>query len=185
MGSFLLDHIAGGQVDAAEVLRSCIQCGTCSAVCPMSEYMDHSPRVLNEMLLSGREDEVLRSSSIWACTSCYACTVECPEQIPVTDMIYALKRESMRTGVQPDTFPSVIMARQFIDLVNRRGRSSEFWISLWLSLRTQPSQLLRNAPLALRLLRRGRMTLRHDDLRRPGQVRQIFDALDATDGERA
>lgn len=165
-----------------EVLRSCMQCGTCSAICPMSDYMDHSPRALNAMLLAGRSGDVLRSRAIWACTSCYACTVECPKQLPVTDTIYELRRASIRADLQPRRFSTPILVRRFVDLVDKRGRSNEFWVSMSLSLRTSPGLLLEYAPLGLRLLRRGRMTVRHGSLRDPGEIRRMFAALDATGG---
>ncbi len=175
----------GRAVDAAdEVLpQSCIQCGTCSVVCPMIEYMDHSPRVLNAMLMAGRYDDVLRSRGIWACTSCYACTVECPKQLPVTESIYALKRASIRARVYPRRFITPVLALQFVRVVYRRGRSSEAWISLSLYLRTRPFLLLRYAPVALRLMRRGRLPLRPDSLREPAQLRRILDALNVTTEE--
>jgi len=151
----------------------------------MIDYMDHSPRVLNAMLMAGSYDDVLRSRAIWVCTGCYACTVDCPKQIPVTESIYALKRASMRAGVYPRRFITPVLARQFVRLVDRRGRSSEAWISLFLYLRTRPFLLLRYAPVALRLMRRGRLPLRPDSVRKPAQLQRVFDALDATTGEDA
>jgi heterodisulfide reductase subunit C len=180
-----LESVSGRALDATdEVLpQFCMQCGTCSAVCPMIEYMDHSPRVLNAMLTAGRYDDVLRSRAIWACTGCYACTVECPKQLPVTDSIYALKRASMRADVYPRRFVTPVLARQFVRSVNRRGRSSEAWLSLSLYLRTRPFQLLRYAPMALRLMRRGRLPLRPESVREPAQLRRVLAALDVTTGE--
>jgi len=169
---------------ADEVLPPfCIQCGTCTVLCPMIEYMDHSPRVLNAMLMAGRQDDVLRSRAIWVCTGCYACTVACPKQLPVTESIYALKRASMRAGVYPRRFVTPVLARQFVRLISRRGRSSEAWISLSLYLRTRPFQLLRYAPVALRLMLRGRLPLRTESLREPAQLRRVLNALDVTTGE--
>jgi heterodisulfide reductase subunit C len=174
-------------VDAADGVlpQFCIQCGTCSTVCPMIEYMDHSPRVLNAMLMAGRYHDVLRSRAIWVCTGCYACTVECPVQLPVTESIYALKRASMRAGVYPRRFITPVLARQFVRLVDRRGRSSEAWISLSLYLRTRPFQLLRYAPVALHLMRRGRLPLWPDSVHKPAQLRRVLEALDVTTGEDA
>ena len=87
-----------------------------------------------------RHDDVLRSRAIWTCTGCYACTVECPKQLPVTELIYALKRASMRAGVYPRRFVTPVRRRQFVRLVGKRG-SSEAWISLSLYLRTRPFQV--------------------------------------------
>jgi heterodisulfide reductase subunit C2 len=187
MGLSSLDSAPSRAVGPAdEVLpQFCMQCGTCTVVCPMIEYMDHSPRVLNALLLAGSYDDVLRSRSIWACTGCYACTVECPKQLPVTESIYALKRASMRAGVYPRRFVTPVLARQFVRLVTKRGRSSEAWLSLALYLRTRPLQLLRYAPVALRLMRRGRLPLRPDSVHEPAQLRKVLAALDVTTGEDA
>ncbi len=177
-------HFLSGPVPYARDLipQFCMQCGTCSVVCPMIEYMDYSPRVLNAMLTAGDYGDVLRSRAIWVCTGCYACTAECPKQLPVTESINALKRESIRTAAYPRRFITPVLARQFVRLVNRRGRSSEAWISMSLYLRTRPFQLLRYAPVAVRLIRRGRLPLRHESLREPAQLRRVLDALDATAG---
>lgn len=185
MGLSPLEFVSGRVPGAAdEVLpQFCMQCGTCSVVCPMTEYMDHSPRVLNALLTAGRYDDVLHSRAIWVCTGCYACTVECPKQLPVTESIYALKRASMRTGAYPRRFITPVLARQFVRLINRRGRSSEAWISLALYLRTRPFQLLRYAPVALRLMRRGRLPLRPESVRRPAQLRRVLATLDMTGEE--
>jgi hypothetical protein len=111
--------------------------------------------------------------------------VECPKQLPVTESIYALKRASMRAGVYPRRFITPVLARQFVRLVDRRGRSSEAWISLSLYLRTRPFQLLRYAPVALRLMRRGRLPLRPDSVRKPAQLHRILEVLDVTTEEDA
>ena len=60
----------------------------------------------------------------------------------------------MRAGVYPRRFVTPVLARQFVRSVNKRGRSTEAWLSLSLYLRTRPFQLLRYVPVALRLIRR-------------------------------
>ena len=108
-----------------------------------------------------------------------------PEAATGTESIYALKRASMRARAYPRRFITPVLARQFVRLINKRGRSSEAWISLALYLRTRPFQLLRYAPVALRLMRRGRLPLRPDSVREPVQLRRVLAALDMTTGEDA
>jgi quinone-modifying oxidoreductase subunit QmoC len=145
----------------------------------MTDYMKFLPRQFVGMVRGGHTDEIMRGRSIWVCTSCYACTVECPKQIPITDTIYALKRESMRRDLYPRRFPSPVMVRAFVGSVGKRGRSTESWISVSLYLRTRPLELLRNAPLALRLVRSGRMSFRRERNRDPGQIRRLLEAVEA------
>ena len=51
--------------------------------------------------------------------------------------------------------------------------------------RGRPFQLLRYAPVALRLMRRGRLPLRPESVREPAQLRRVLAALDMTTGEDA
>lgn len=162
-----------------DAVRRCTQCGTCSAVCPLSDYMDRTPRELTALLRAGQFRETVSSRSVWVCTSCYACTVNCPAQIPVTEVIYGLKRASIRSGTYPRDLPTPVMARQLVRLVGSTGRSSESWLSVALYLRTSPLNLVRYAPVALRLLRKGRLSLRRGSVRQLPQLRRLLEAVAA------
>jgi heterodisulfide reductase subunit C len=174
------DEIAA--LAGAETLRDCIQCGTCSAVCPLSAYMDFTPRRLIAMTRAGFKDEVLRSLSIWVCASCYACTVECPKQIPVTDVMHALKRTAVREGVHPKRFAVPVLAREFVGDVDKWGRNTESRLAMKLYLKTRPSLLLKDARLGQRLLRRGRMGLKRESVGQTAQLRTMLRALEDTRG---
>ena len=181
-----LDPSFADEIAAAaggDTLRECIQCGTCSAVCPLSAYMDYTPRQLIAMTRAGFKDEVLRSLSIWVCASCYACTVECPKQIPVTDVMHALKRAAVEEGVHPKRFAVPVLARVFVADVDRWGRNTESRLALKLYLRTRPILLLKDAVLGQRLFWRGRMGLRRESIRQRAQLRTLLRALEAGKGE--
>jgi quinone-modifying oxidoreductase subunit QmoC len=166
-------------IPGGERLRECIQCGTCSAVCPLSAYMDFTPRRLIAMTQAGMKDEVLGSFSIWVCAGCYACTTACPKEIPITDMMYALKRTAIREGVHPRRFGTPVLAREFVGSVDRWGRNSESRLAISLYLKTRPRLLLQDYPLAERLRRRGRMRLRRESIRQRAQLRTIMRAVEA------
>jgi heterodisulfide reductase subunit C2 len=171
------DEIA--QMPGGDRLRECIQCGTCSAVCPLSAYMDYTPRRLIAMTQAGMKDDVLGSFSIWVCAGCYACTTACPKEIPITDMMYALKRTAIRNGVHPRRFGTPVLAREFVRSVDRWGRNSESWLAIKLYLKTHPTLLLHDYPLAERLRRRGRMRLRRESIRHRAQLRTILRTVEA------
>src|SRR5512136_1554615 len=89
------------RMPGCEQLETCIQCGTCSGVCPLSIYMDYTPRQVIELVRTDFKNEVLQIQTIWLCSSCYACTTECPRQIRITDIMYELKQRAIREGVFP------------------------------------------------------------------------------------
>jgi heterodisulfide reductase subunit C2 len=165
------DRIAG--LPGGEKLLSCIQCGTCTGTCPVSPYMDLSPRRIIAMTRAGFKQDVLGCFTIWLCASCYACTVACPKEIQITDIMYALKRQAIQEGRHPRRFPTPVLAREFFREVQNRGRSNEGRLILRLYSRVNPLLLLRNIPLAFRLWRRGRMSLKAESVKRRSEVRQL------------
>ncbi len=148
-----------------EGLYSCLQCGTCSATCPLSIYMDYTPRRIIQLVREGFHDDALRSQTIWLCASCYACAVHCPQNIHITDVMYTLKREAIQSNRSPKHFPIPVLAREFYDMVARRGRSSEFWLVMRLMLKTTPLGLFKMAGSGLALLRTGRLSLKSERIR--------------------
>jgi len=85
------------------VLRTCIQCGTCSASCPTAYAMDYTPRQLWRLVQLGLKDEVVNSRTFWLCTTCKACTVRCPRGIDLTETMLMLKQYAVKEGLEvPD-----------------------------------------------------------------------------------
>jgi heterodisulfide reductase subunit C len=123
----------------------------------MSGYMDYTPRRIIALVREGFKEEVLSSRTIWLCASCYACAVECPQGINITDFMYALKERAIKEGRYPKGFPTPIYAQEFAKLVRARGRSTESLLVIRANLRLNPLKLLKFAPLGLKLLLRGRM----------------------------
>ena len=121
-----------------EKILSCLQCGTCGGACPLSVYMDRTPRQLIGMLREGFKQEVVESFAIWLCASCYECTVLCPAGIKVTDVMYALKRIAIHEGIYPRRFPIPVLAKEFMEMLKGTGRNNEFWLVLRVLLKTAP-----------------------------------------------
>jgi len=167
-------------VPGGEHIKECIQCGTCSGICPMSIYMDVTPRRLMAMTNAGFKKEVLSSFTIWLCASCYSCSVNCPKEIKLTDVMYALKRRAIEEGIQPHPkFAIPILARAFFDTVKKYGRISESMLVVKLALKSGITMLLGMAPLGLKLMRTGRMAYGQDKIKNRKQIKKMFNALEA------
>jgi hypothetical protein len=79
--------------------------------------------------------------------------------------MYTLKREAVRDKLYPRRFPIPILAQEFYNIVRRRGRSSEFWLVLRMSLRSNPLQLFTMILTGWNLMRTGRLSLRQERIR--------------------
>jgi heterodisulfide reductase subunit C len=170
------DEIAS--IPGGEKLFSCIQCGTCSGMCPLSPCMDHTPRQIIAMIRAGFKEDVMSSRTTWLCASCYACAVECPKDINITDLMYAAKRVAIREGAFPKRLPIPILAREFFAEVEKTGRSTESWLLVRLFLKTNPFDMLKQAGLGMRLWLKGRMTLRRESIKRRGELHKMLKTLD-------
>jgi len=162
-----------------ENLRQCIQCGLCSATCPLSLYMDYTPRRLINLARAGFKKDVLSSFTIWLCASCYACRCECPKKIQVTDIMYALKRRAIQEGVYPKRFPIPVLAREFSRMVYTFGRVNETLLVTDLFLRTNWLKFLGMTRLGLNLLRTGRMSVVPDSISRKVELRTILNSIES------
>ncbi|MFH0990796.1 MAG: 4Fe-4S dicluster domain-containing protein [bacterium] len=163
-------------------LLSCIQCGTCSATCPLSHYMDYTPRKIIAMIREGFKEEVLNSLTIWLCASCYSCSVQCPRQIHITDVMYTLKRDAISHGVFPRQLPIPVLAQEFYGMIKRNGRNTESWLLVRLYLRTNPFVMIKEAILGIKLFLRGRMTLKRERIQKIDQLQKIMASLEPAKG---
>ncbi|MGA9597719.1 MAG: 4Fe-4S dicluster domain-containing protein [Acidimicrobiia bacterium] len=161
-----------------EKLRECIHCGVCSGSCPLAGHMDFGPRKLMYLAREGFADDVLGSNTLWLCTSCYACTVSCPQQIPVTDVMYALKRKAIESGKAQKRHPVAVMAKGFTKMVRKRGRLTEGYLIAGLALRTGVHKYLGMAGMGINALRTGRISLRHDSIKRHDELTHLLDVVD-------
>jgi heterodisulfide reductase subunit C len=175
-----ISHTVGG-----ERIRHCLQCGLCSASCPLSLYMDYTPRRLMHLSREGFKEEVLSSSSIWLCTACYACMVECPKKINITHLMYALKQRAIEERCYPKRFPIPVMAQQFSRMVRDSGRITESWLILRVFLRTAILRLLGMSGLGWKLFVAGRMPVRKEKIERRPEIRTLLDSVATTRKELA
>jgi heterodisulfide reductase subunit C len=169
----LLDQIIAA-TPGGESLRTCLQCGPCGGACPSAADMDHTPRHLFGLLAADLRDEVLASNTFWYCVSCYYCTVRCPQQIPITDVMYALKRRAIAAGyarrVDAGDF-----AHTFIGLIERYGRSYELGLATRFHLTHAPlSKVDLMGALALDMATRDRLALRPRRIRDLAGLRAIL-----------
>ncbi|MBW2514859.1 MAG: 4Fe-4S dicluster domain-containing protein, partial [Deltaproteobacteria bacterium] len=62
----------------ARDMEICMQCGTCSASCPLSSGTDTFPRKIYRYLQLGLRDKLLKSPVPWLCYYCGDCNLDCP-----------------------------------------------------------------------------------------------------------
>lgn len=76
-----------------EGLKYCYQCGTCTAVCPVTP--DGHPFPRKEMLWAqwGLRDRLLNDPDLWLCHGCGDCTARCPRGAKPSEVLAALRAD--------------------------------------------------------------------------------------------
>jgi quinone-modifying oxidoreductase subunit QmoC len=112
-------------VEEGEWVKMCMQCGVCSGSCPLGPYWEHPPQEIFMMIRANKREEVLNSSSMWMCTSCYNCIVRCPRELPITHIMHGLAHYAKRLGLAPKEQPTYRFAEKFWDNLAKKGRVNE------------------------------------------------------------
>jgi heterodisulfide reductase subunit C len=143
-----------------KMVRACIQCGTCSGSCPNEFAMDFTPRRLWRMVLAGQADEIFSSKTFLLCSACYFCTLRCPRGLPLTEAMDGLKQMAAETNSRKQS-GSIQFYRKFIQSVRRHGRVHELeFMTYYFAALKNPWIMLRFAPLGIKLIRKGKISLR-------------------------
>jgi heterodisulfide reductase subunit C len=108
------------EVPGGEHILSCFQCGTCSAVCPVSAKDErYDPRKIIRMALLGMRKELLASDFLWLCSTCYSCHERCPQDVRITGLVEAIQSIAIKEGLVHESI------KAGLDLLEKHGRMLE------------------------------------------------------------
>jgi len=173
MEDITLLHEVASKTAGDSRLEMCIQCGTCGGSCPSAAAMDHTPRALFAMLRAGMRKDVLMSNTFWMCVSCYHCVVRCPQEVHITDVMYALKSMAVKEGLYQDaTAPD--FSSTFVGMVEEFGRSFELGLASQHYMKHFPMRLVKMAPMGMGMLSKKRMSLTPTRIKNIRQLKSIL-----------
>jgi len=114
-----------------ERLKQCLQCGTCSGICPHGFAMDYPPQLLIATLRADDFTSVLKSDLLWLCVSCSACTELCPVKIPITlGLMTRAKEELLLSGNVPTELQSALeFTQRYGNPLGESPRKRADWIN--------------------------------------------------------
>jgi heterodisulfide reductase subunit C len=99
-----------------ENFLKCIQCGTCTASCPVKEIdPEYNCRRIIRIATLGAKEQVLNSKFVWMCSTCYSCYERCPWDVKITDLMTAFKNMAVRYGYIHSNI------NQRIDILRKNG----------------------------------------------------------------
>jgi heterodisulfide reductase subunit C len=121
--------------------------------------MDNTPRELIGMIGADMKAEVMASNTYWTCASCYQCTVRCPAEIDIADVMYALKRYSMWRHEYSEGLIGPAFSESFMKMIMRTGRSFEPVLAPSYIFKHGARGVLEEAQMGAFLFLKGRMPI--------------------------
>jgi len=152
------------KVPGGDKILDCIQCGVCAGSCHARFAMDYSPMQILKMAHLGLKQEVLTSSTIWICASCYTCASRCPRGLNIPAIMSGFKNMAMKNDVPAPIALKPKFHKAFTEIVGKYGRMHEPELQLRLLKKTSLGDLLHNASLGMRMLRKGKLKLQPSKL---------------------
>ena len=73
-------------------LNACYNCGTCTAICTLSDEENSFPRKMVRYSVLGLEEEIQSSTDPWLCYYCGECSISCPREANPGELMMSLRR---------------------------------------------------------------------------------------------
>lgn len=86
------DLLADLQRFGAGDVSACFSCGTCTAICPLSDNDGTFPRRIIRYAQVGMKDALLSSKELWSCYHCGLCSESCPTEADPGEFMAAARR---------------------------------------------------------------------------------------------
>jgi len=146
---------------------ACFQCRKCTNGCPLTFAMDLMPDEVIRLVVLGEGERVLRSRTLWVCSSCGTCSTRCPNEVRIAELMDHLKETALKEGV-PCPEPEVLLLHQsFLKQIKKRGRVFETFLLPSYTLRSglwrkswKEGTWLRDLILGVKMAQKGRLSWR-------------------------
>jgi heterodisulfide reductase subunit C len=117
-------------------LLECLQCGKCTASCPIASKDVGGPRKLIAAIHTGIKELALKDPTWLYCVSCGSCASRCPVEINMYAVSTALCEIAVKEGVHPAEPDIHLFEELFLRSVRKYGRVQELRTVMEFNLRT-------------------------------------------------
>jgi len=109
----------------------CLECGKCTAVCPISRYNGtYSPRRIVGRLISENPANVALDPNVWNCLACGLCNARCPSDVKYSTMTKVLRREAFRLHNEPScSHGGALQAMMRIHATSNQPQDRMGWVT--------------------------------------------------------
>ncbi|WP_022666735.1 (Fe-S)-binding protein [Desulfospira joergensenii] len=85
-----------------QTFMECMQCGTCSGVCPLGRILSFSPRNILRRITRDTATLETVDRPAWQCLTCAACTSACPRGIDIIEVMKTVRQFTLKEKGRPE-----------------------------------------------------------------------------------
>ena len=134
-------------------LLECLQCGKCTAGCPIASETVPGPRQLIATILMGMKTAAFKNPTWLYCVSCGTCATRCPVEINMYAVATALCETAEKEKMSPPVPEIHLFEELFLKSVRKNGRVQELSTVAQYNLRTLKP--FKDLSQGLTLMRKG------------------------------
>jgi Fe-S oxidoreductase len=83
------------KAEIGETFMTCLQCGTCTAMCPWNQVSSYNPRqILRHLSLDSCTEQSV-DQAVWSCVTCNQCGEYCPSGIDIIDLVKSVRGQNI------------------------------------------------------------------------------------------
>jgi heterodisulfide reductase subunit C len=116
---------------AADV-SACFSCGTCTAICPLSDNDATFPRNMIRLAQVGMKDELLARKELWTCYQCGLCSQSCPTEADPAEFMAAARRYAI-ASYEPTGLARILYTQPVIGSLIATGVAAFFALFMYAS----------------------------------------------------
>jgi Fe-S oxidoreductase len=119
--------------------------------------MDQTPRRVIGLINADMKEDVMACNTYWYCASCYHCTVRCPSNIDIAEVMYAVKRYSIWHKQYKEGLVGPVFSETWVKTTLNSGRSYEPVLAPTYMFNFGPKKFFQEALTATNLMLKGRI----------------------------
>ena len=149
----------------------CYQCQKCASGCIATGFADYYPNEIIRLIQLGQKERVLKSSSIWICSSCEICGTRCPNDINTAEVMDALKEMAIAAGTVQEKNINLFHT-SFLNSARANGRVHEAVLMAGYKLKS--GDLMSDMDYGISMFMKGKLPIFPHRIKARGKIKDIF-----------
>lgn len=156
-------------------LLKCFNCGTCTASCPVSQFLDFNPRKILRKVSLGLDV----NEDIWPCVSCFTCNARCPNGIDIAKVMDVIRIKAQKDKKLKKN-SGAIFNKTFLETVENYGQLYE--LGMLMKYKIKSGNLFQDVEFGIPLMLKGKMGVLPHKSKNAEAAKEIFKKVREIEG---